>query len=118
MNLLSQVLQAVLTAVIPVVVVWFIYQIRDLTKKLYERIEDENPSIAYLLRTFAADAVRAAEQIYGGGKGEQKFDYALKSIEGLLALYGLKIDSSVIGTAIETAVYNEFHWDKEKKKDE
>lgn len=46
-------------------------------------------------------AVYAAEQVYGAGQGEEKFQYVKESLEAA----GFKLDGSMAYQAIENAVY-------------
>lgn len=46
-------------------------------------------------------AVYAAEQIYGAGQGQEKFQYVLDSLEAA----GFKLDGTLAYQAIENAVY-------------
>ena len=49
-------------------------------------------------------AVEAAEQIFGGGKGKEKKEYAKKVIIKYLAAKGIILDLDIIEAYIEAAV--------------
>lgn len=53
------------------------------------------------LYEWARIAVKAAEQLYGDGKGKEKLQYALK----VLRENGFDIDTPAVRDAIEAAVY-------------
>lgn len=44
-------------------------------------------------------AVQAAEQIFGPGKGEEKFNYVISSLAGII-----KVDEATLKNMIEAAV--------------
>jgi LL-H family phage holin len=59
---------------------------------------------------FARIGVQAAEQIYGAGQGDEKFEYAKNFIETELAKRGVKVELDAIQAVIESAVLQEFNW--------
>lgn len=104
MELLSKVLQAVLEASLPILAAalasWAIGKALEIFKKL----KDKNPELYEILKVVCREAVSAAEQVYGSGKGEQKLKYAINVVEKYLEAKGISLDLDIILAYIEAAV--------------
>ena len=103
-EVLSNVLQAVLEAALPILVsaaaAWVIGKVIELVRKL----KDTNPELYEILKVIAERAVSAAEQIWGDQHGEEKKAYALNVVEKYLAAKGITLDLDIIDGYIEAAV--------------
>ena len=103
-EVLSNVLQAVLEAALPILVsaaaAWVIGKVVELVRKL----KDTNPELYEILKVIAERAVSAAEQIWGDQHGEEKKAYALNVVEKYLAAKGITLDLDIIDAYIESAV--------------
>lgn len=84
MKFWSELLQALCAAVLPVAAVWAVRLLRELVGKALERVNEVSPDIAGILQAVCLTAVRAAEQIYGGGAGAEKLRYASGVAETML----------------------------------
>lgn len=104
MELLSKILQIILQTALPILVTsgagWMIGKCVELFKKL----KDKNPELYEILSVVSKKAVEAAEQIFGGEKGKEKKEYAIKMIEKYLLAKGIVLDVEVIAMYIEAAV--------------
>lgn len=67
-----------------------------------------NQTQQWLLDNAVAVAVRAAEQLYASGDGQQKKEYAISVAEKWLEKYNIKMDLDVLAAAIESSVYSQF----------
>ena len=76
--------------------------------ELYHKIKTDQPEWVPILEYAAQIAVLAAEQIFGSGHGDEKNQYAIQTIERILAEQGLVIDVDVIMDAIEAEVQKWF----------
>lgn len=101
---LTQILRILLPLGVALIIKWAV--------ELYHKIKSEQPEVAPILEYAAELAVLAAEQIFGSGKGDQKKQYAVETIQRILAENGLKLDLSVIEDAIEAEVYKWLHHDE------
>ena len=101
---LTQILRILLPLCVALIIKWAV--------ELYHKIKSEQPEVAPILEYAAELAVLAAEQIFGSGKGDQKKQYAIETIQRILAENGLKLDLSVIEDAIEAEVYKWLHHDE------
>ena len=81
--------------------------------ELWLKVKEQKPEIAELLQYAVAVATRAAEQEFGGKHGEEKKQYAIEFVQKYLAENGVKVDVSVIASAIESAVYGMNLWKRE-----
>ena len=102
---LTQILRILLPLCVALIIKWAV--------ELYHKIKEAQPEAAPILEYAAELAVLAAEQIFGSGKGDQKKQYAIETIQRILAENGLKLDLSVIEDAIEAEVYKWLHHDPE-----
>lgn len=104
MELFSKVLQAILEVALPILVAsgatWMVGKCIEIFKK----IRDKNPELYEILVVISRKAVEAAEQIFGGGKGAEKLEYAKKIIVKYLAAKGIQLDLDIIEAYIESAV--------------
>lgn len=104
MELLSKILQILLETALPILISagagWMIGKCIEIFKK----VKDKNPELYEILNVVSRKAVEAAEQIFGGEKGEEKKKYAINVIEKYLAAKGITLDVDVIVMYIESAV--------------
>lgn len=104
MDLLSKILQLILQTALPVLVAsgagWMIGKCIE----IFKRVKDKNPELYEILTVVSAKAVEAAEQIFGGGKGEEKYQYAKIVVEKYLQAKGIILDIDIIRMYIEAAV--------------
>ena len=104
MVIISKILQAVLEIALPILVAsaagWTIGKCIEIFKK----VKDKNPELYEILVVVSRKAVEAAEQIFGGGKGKEKLEYAKKVITKYLAAKGIVLDLDIIIAYIESAV--------------
>lgn len=104
MELFSKMLQAVLEIALPMLVAsaagWMIGKCIEIFKK----VRDKNPELYEILVVISKKAVEAAEQIFGGGRGREKKEYAKMVIKKYLSAKGIILDLDVIEAYIEAAV--------------
>jgi LL-H family phage holin len=104
MEIVSKILQAVLEIALPILVAsgagWMIGKCIEIFKK----VRDKNPELYEIMVVISRKAVEAAEQIFGGGKGEEKKEYAKAVIKKYLAAKGIHLDLDIIEAYIESAV--------------
>ena len=104
MELVNKILQIILETALPILVAsgagWMVGKCIEIFKK----VRDKNPELYEILVVVSRKAVEAAEQIFGGGKGEEKKKYAITIIEKYLAAKGIHLDVDVIIAYIESAV--------------
>ncbi len=104
MELFSKILQIVLQTALPILVTsgagWMIGKCIE----VFRKVKSKNPDLYETLVIISRKAVEAAEQIFGGEKGKQKKEYAIKVIEKFLAANGVTLDVDVIVMYIEAAV--------------
>ena len=98
---LTQVLRILLPLAVALIIKWAI--------ELYHRIRTEAPDWAPVLEYAAETAVLAAEQIFGSGQGKEKKQYAIDTIQKILAENGIELNVEVISDAIEAEVYKWLH---------
>ena len=104
----------IVTQILRVLIPLFVAMIIKWAVELYHRIKTEQPEWLPVLEYAAELAVLAAEQLFGDGHGDEKKQYAIKTIEKILAEHGLCLDLTVIEDAIEAEVYKWLHHDEEK----
>ena len=113
MELFSKMLQSVLEIALPMLVAsaagWMIGKCIEIFKK----VKDKNPELYEILVVISRKAVEAAEQIFGGGKGAEKKEYAKNIINKYLAAKGIVLDIDIIEAYIESAV-KELKWHGEE----
>lgn len=104
MELFNKMLQAVLEVALPMLVAsaagWMIGKCIEIFKK----VRDKNPELYEILVVISKKAVEAAEQIFGGGRGQEKKEYAKMVIKKYLSAKGIILDLDVIEAYIEAAV--------------
>ena len=104
-EMMTQVLRVIIPVCVALVLKWAV--------ELYHRIKSEQPDWTPVLEYAAEMAVLAAEQLFGDGHGKEKKQYAIQTIQNILAEHGLKLDLTVIEDAIEAEVYTWFHHDEQ-----
>jgi hypothetical protein len=72
----------------------------------YETVKSDD------LDLLIAVSVKAAEQIYGAKKGEEKKRYVLNLIQGYAGQVGLKIDPFILSAKVEAAVVDAFNHER------
>ena len=113
MNLISKILQALLEAVLPILVAALSAWLIAKTAELFRKLKAKNPEVYESLYRIARVAVRSAEQLIGSKHGQEKKEYAKKMIEKYLESRGIYLDLDLIEAAIESAVYemNSYHYE-------
>lgn len=105
----TQVIGDVLTQVLRIVLPLFVALVIKWAVELYHKIKTEQPEWSPILEYASEMAVLAAEQIFGDGHGLEKRQYAIETIQKLLAEKGIVIDVKIIEDAIEAEVYKWLH---------
>ena len=95
----------IMTQILKVVVPLFVAMIIKWAVELYHTLKVEQPEWIPVLEYAAQVAVLAAEQIYGDGQGAKKKQYAIQTIERILAEKGFVLDLTIIDDAIEAEVW-------------
>lgn len=106
-EIVTQILQILLPLCIALIIKWSV--------EIYQKIKKDQPEWLPVLEYAAEVAVLAAEQVFGSGHGEEKRDYAIATIERILAEQGLVIDVDVIADAIEAEVCKWFHHEQKEE---
>lgn len=99
-EMMTQILRVIIPVCVALVLKWAV--------ELYHKIKADKPEWVPVLEYAAEVAVLAAEQIFGQGKGDEKKQYAIRTIENILGEYGLVVDVDVICDAIEAEVQKWF----------
>ena len=95
----------VMTQALRVLVPLFVILVIKWVTEIYHLIRKQQPEWIPVLDYAAQLAVLAAEQIFGDGQGAEKKQYAIKTIQRILAENGIHLDLNVIEDAIESEVY-------------
>lgn len=109
----SIVIGEIMTQILRVLIPLFVAMIIKWAVELYHRIKSEQPEWLPVLEYAAELAVLAAEQLFGDGHGNEKKQYAVETIQRILAEHDIKLDLTVIGNAIEAEVYKWLHHDEQ-----
>jgi len=107
----SIVIGEIMTQILRVLIPLFIAMIIKWAVELYHKIKTEQPEWLPVLEYAAELAVLAAEQLFGDGYGAEKKQYAIETIQKILAEHDIKLNLSVIEDAIEAEVYKWLHHD-------
>ena len=99
----------IMTQALRVLVPLFVAMIIKWAIEIYHLIKAQQPEWVPVLEYAAQLAVLAAEQIFGDGQGAEKKQYAIKTIQRILAENGIHIDLNVIEDAIEAEVWKWFN---------
>ena len=102
LKIISELLQALAIAVLPVLGVMGIAYLKSLISSNLTKDKQE------MLYNAVRIAVFAAEQVFGEGFGKEKKEYALGVVQAWLTAHNLSIDVSVIDAAIEAGVLEHF----------
>ena len=102
---ISELLQALVLAVLPVVAGYVALYLKKKTDEVYVNLSNETK---YALGLVVKTAVFAAEQIYGNGNGKAKKEYAIEVVQNWVDSTGFSIDVSLIEAAVEEAVLENF----------
>ena len=108
-EILSAMLQSVLSYLLPVLAVALTGFLVAKIKEAWARAKVWNPDITELLENAAKFAVTAAEQAGAAQLIDDKKKYAFEIAEQWLALHGVKLELGMIDAAIEAAVYKQFN---------
>lgn len=104
MELFSKILQAVLQAALPILAVALASWVTGKAIEIFKKLKDKNPELYEIMKVVCREAVTAAEQVYGGGEGQQKLKYAINFVEKYLSAKGITLDIDIILGYIEAAV--------------
>ena len=107
-EILSAMLQSVLSYLLPVLAVALTGFLVAKIKEAWARAKVWNPDVTELLENAAKFAVTAAEQAGAAKLIDDKKTYAFEVAEEWLGLHGVIIDIDMIDAAIEAAVYKQF----------
>jgi hypothetical protein len=107
MDFLSDVLQGVLVAILPVLATAATAAIAAWARKTWAEFKNENQVPAFYVEEIARIAVLAAEQAGAAGLIQDRKEYAMTVAQTWLAQRGIKLDLAIISAAIEAAVYDE-----------
>lgn len=108
-DFVSQLLQTVILAAIPVLVPILVSIAIAYWRKVKAEIQEKAPVAYSALQIAARIAVRAAEQLAMGGVIQEKKRYAIDRVKLLLEGQGITMDIESISAAIEAAVLEEFN---------
>lgn len=107
----------VLVIVIPPVAAALTAMLIAFFKAKWQEYKNSKPNYAWDIETFAAQAVKAAEQMGALAKlKEEAFDkksYAISVVQSWLAKNKIDIDFEVIEAAVEAAVFEEINKKKQ-----
>ena len=112
MPVLSKVIEAILIAILPPLVVALITFLIVKAKEVWERAKQWNPTVTQYLERAASFAVQAAEQAGAAGLIKDKKEYAIQIAEAWLAANHITTDLHLIDAAIEKAVLELFNSDE------
>jgi len=104
MELFNKMLQAVLEVALPMLVASAAGLMIGKCIEIFKKVRDKNPELYEILVVISKKAVEAAEQIFGGGRGQEKKEYAKMVIKKYLSAKGIILDLDVIEAYIEAAV--------------
>ena len=104
MELVSKILQAVLEASLPILAAALAAWVSGKVVELFKKLKDKNPELYEIMKVVSREAVTAAEQVYGGGEGKKKLEYAINFVEKYLSAKGINLDIDIILGYIEAAV--------------
>lgn len=111
----SVVIGEIMTQILRVLIPLFVAMIIKWAVELYHRIKSEQPEWLPVLEYAAELAVLAAEQIFGDGQGKEKKQYAIETIQRILAENNIHLDLNVIEDAIEAEVWKWLNHSAEKQ---
>lgn len=112
MPVLSKVIEAILIAILPPLVVALITFLIVKAKDVWERAKQWNPTVTQYLEQAASFAVQAAEQAGAANLIKDKKEYAIQIAEAWLAANHITTDLHLIDAAIEKAVLELFNSDE------
>ena len=109
MELVSQFLEVILKALLPILAVYVLQFFRALVEKYLAEAKAQYPDAFSVVESIAAQVVAAAEQAGAAGFIDSKIDYALGLAEKWLAEYDFDIHLDLIRAAIEAEVKKQFN---------
>ena len=113
MPILSKVIEAILIAILPPLVVALITFLIAKAKDAWERAKQWNPTVTEYIEQAARFAVQAAEQAGAAELIKDKKEYAIQIAEAWLVANHITTDIDLIDAAIEKAVLELFNSDGE-----
>ena len=108
MQFLSDFLEILLAALLPVAVGFAVAYLKALTEKKLAEIKSEWPDAFSVVEMIAAQVVAAAEQAGAAELIDDKKEFALDMAKKWLLQYDLDIDLDLISAAIEAEVIRQF----------
>ena len=108
-DFVSQLLQTVILAAIPVLVPIMVSIAIAYWRKVKAEIQEKAPVAYEALKVAARIAVQAAEQLAMTGDIQEKKRYAIDRVKLLLEGQGITMDIESISAAIEAAVLEQFN---------
>ena len=114
MPVLSKVIEAILIAILPPLVVALITFLIAKAKEVWARAKQWNPTVTEYIEQAARFAVQAAEQAGAAKLIKDKKEYAIQIAEAWLEANHITTDLHLIDAAIEKAVLELFNSDDEK----
>lgn len=112
-DLIQQVSLLLIQALVPVAVGFLIVWLKRQTALVQSKLTDQQWK---LLNSVVDSAVQVAEQSglagYIANEAQEKKAYAVNYAKKVLAEYGLTVDLDILYDAIESAVLQNFNWDK------
>ena len=113
MPILSKVIEAILIAILPPLVVVIVSAAVAYAKRLWNDLKFRYPSVTELIEEAAVFAVQAAEQAGAAELIKDKKQYAIQIAEAWLVANHITTDLHLIDAAIEKAVLELFNSDDE-----
>ena len=113
MPVLSKVIEAILIAILPPLVVALITFLIAKAKEVWARAKQWNPTVTDYIEKAARFAVQAAEQAGAAALIEDKKQYAIQIAEAWLVANHITTDIDLIDAAIEKAVLELFNSEEE-----
>ncbi len=113
MPILSKVIEAILIAILPPLIVALITFLIVKAKEVWARAKAWNPTVTEYLEKAARFAVQAAEQAGAAELIKDKKQYAIQIAEAWLAANHITTDIDLIDAAIEKAVLELFNGNDE-----
>lgn len=107
---LAQFAQTLLMLGLPILAAYAARWLRVQGKIAWAKLEaTQNRALLELINTLARLAVQAAEQEFGGDKGQEKKRAAVQLLSDWLEERGVQLDEAKIYAAVEAAVYSEIN---------
>ena len=108
MEIVSQFLEIILKAVLPILAVYVFQYFKAAIGKYLAEAKAQSPDVFSVVEKIAAQVVAAAEQAGVEGYADKKLEFALEIAEKWLEQYDFDIDLDLIRAAIEAEVKRQF----------